>query len=169
MPRTAGLVTDANALIDYASTDESVLALAARHLGPVIVPSPVLDEVEQLDIADCERLGIRVVDPTLEQLLEAASQRGALSFEDRICLIIARDAGWTCVTSDRRLRAACEASAVSVMWSLELVTALVDAGELSAGQAVSIAEALHAMSPWHITLEVVAQVRRRVEGRRHRS
>jgi predicted nucleic acid-binding protein len=169
MPRIAGLVTDANALIDYASTDESVLALAARHFGPVIVPSPVLDEVEQFDIADCERLGIRVVDPTLEQLLEAASQRGALSYEDRICLIIARDAGWSCVTSDRRLRAACEADAVPVIWSLELVTMLVDAGELSAEQAISIAEELHAISPWHITGEVVDEVRRRVDGRRRRS
>jgi predicted nucleic acid-binding protein len=169
MPRIAGLVTDANALIDYASTDESVLALASRHLGPVIVPSPVLDEVMQLDIPDCERLGIRVLDPTLQQLLEAASQRGALSFEDRVCLIVARDGGWSCVTSDRRLRAACDALAVPVLWSLELVTMLVDAGELSADHAISIAEELHAISPWHITVEIVIEVRLRVEGRRHRS
>jgi hypothetical protein len=168
MARHLGLVTDANALIDYASTDASVLGLASRHLGPVIVPSPVLDEVELLEVADCQRLGIRVIDPTLEQLLEAGSQRGALSFEDRICLIVARDGGWSCVTSDRRLRAACEAISVPVMWSLELVTELVDAGELSADQANSIAAELHAISPRHITAEVVAEVRRQVEGRHGR-
>ncbi len=33
-----GFVTDANVLIDYAATDESVPALAARHLGRLIVP-----------------------------------------------------------------------------------------------------------------------------------
>lgn len=165
MARHAGLVTDANALIDYASTDDAVLALASRHLGPVIIPAPVLDEVELLDVADCERLGMRVIDPTLEQLLEAGSQRGSLSFEDRLCLIVARDGGWSCVTSDRRLRAACEASSVPVMWSLELVTELVDAGELSADQAITIAAELHEISPRHITAEVVDEVRRRVERR----
>lgn len=168
MGRRPGLVTDANALIDYASTDVSVLALASRHLGPVIVPSPVLDEVELLELADCQRLGIRVIDPTLEQLLEAGSEGGALSFEDRICLIVARDGGWSCVTSDRRLRGACEAISVPVMWSLESVTELVDVGELSANQANSIAAELHAISPRHITAEVVAEVRRRVEGRQGR-
>lgn len=104
MPVRAGLVIDANVLIDYATTDESVLALAARHFGRFIVPLPVLDEVELLDAVAYERLGIEVVEPTLEQLLEAGAERGRLSFEDRLCLVVARDAGWLCVTNDRRLR-----------------------------------------------------------------
>lgn len=164
MPRHAGLVTDANALIDYASTDEWVLALASRHLGPVIVPWPVLEEVEVLDVSDCERLGLRVIDPTLEQVLEAGSERGGLSFADRVCLIVARDGGHSCV-SDRRLRVACEAVGVPVMWSLELVIELVDAGELPPDDAVGIAAALHSISPRHITDEIVAEVKRRVARR----
>lgn len=80
MPVRAGLVTDANVFIDNASTDEAVLALAARHLGRVIVPLPVLDEVDLLDAAACERLGIEVLEPTLGQLLEAGARRGRLSF-----------------------------------------------------------------------------------------
>lgn len=60
------LLVDANVLIDYASADASVLALAARHIGPIYVPRDVLDEVEQLDEAECGRLGLVVLDGTME-------------------------------------------------------------------------------------------------------
>jgi predicted nucleic acid-binding protein len=160
----AGLVTDANVLIDYASTDESVLALAARDLGRVIVPLPVLDEVDLLDVAACERLDIEVIEPTLEQLLEAGAQRGRLSFEDRLCLVVARDAGMQCVTNDRRLRAACGTASVPVMWSLELLLELVAAGQFPPDQALVIAEELHRISPRHITSDILTEFRLQVEA-----
>lgn len=163
MPVRAGLVIDANVLIDYAATDESVLALAARHLGRLIVPLPVPDEVEQLDAVACERLGIEVVEPTLEQLLEAGAERGRLSFEDRLCLVVARDAGWQCVTNDRRLRAACRAASVPVMWSLELLLELVHLGQFPTDQALAIAVELNRVSPRHITSDIVADFRRHIE------
>ena len=165
MPVRAGLVIDANVLIDYAATDESVLTLAARHLGRLIVALPVLDEVELLDAAACDRLGIEVVEPTLEQLLEAGAERGRLSFEDRLCLIVARDAGWRCVTNDRRLRAACEAASIPVMWSLELLLELVITGQFPPDQAIAIAEELHGISPRHITSDIVADFRGRIKER----
>lgn len=164
MPLHAGLVTDANVLIDYASTDESVLTLASRHLGAVIVPSPVLAEVDALDVMACDRLELRVVEPTLDQLLEAGAQRGRLSFEDRICLILARDGGWPCVTNDRRLRTACDAASVSVMWSLDLLVALVAAGQLLGEQAILIADDLHHISPRHITRDILDTLERQIEA-----
>lgn len=154
------LIVDANVLIDYASTDDSVLALASVHLGEIVVPSPVLGEVEAMDEADCDRLGLRIVDPTLEQLLEAASQRGRLSFEDHVCLIIARDNSWTCVTSDARLRAACVEVGIEVMWSLDLLVDLVRAEALPADDAIAIASELHRLSPRFITDEILAQFER---------
>jgi hypothetical protein len=66
--------------------------------------------VEQLDEAACAELGLVVVDGTLEQLTEAGAGTGRLSFEDRVCLILARDNGWTCVSNDGRLRRECEAA-----------------------------------------------------------
>lgn len=60
------LVADANVLIDYAQTDPSVLTLHVRHFGPIYVPSVILDEVDQLDAADCESLGLTVVEEPLE-------------------------------------------------------------------------------------------------------
>jgi hypothetical protein len=66
------LVADANVLIDYAKTDPSILAIHVRHLGPIYVPSVILDEVDQLDVADCERLGLTVIEEPPEILLAAA-------------------------------------------------------------------------------------------------
>lgn len=65
------LVVDANVLIDYAKADESVLALVVQRVGPIYIPRDVFEEVEQLDEDACTRLGLVVVDGTLEQLLEA--------------------------------------------------------------------------------------------------
>lgn len=157
MVKSRILIVDANVLIDYASTDEAVLALASAHLGEVVVPSPILSEVEALDEADCDRLGLRIVDPTLEQLLEAASQRGRLSFEDHVCLIIARDNGWTCVTSDGRLRAACAEVGIEVLWSLDLLVDLVRVEALPADDAITIASELHRLSPRFITDAILAE------------
>ncbi len=50
-------------------------------------------EVDQLSAAGCEGLGLRIEQPTTEQLLEAAAVGGPLSFQDWLCLIAARDRG----------------------------------------------------------------------------
>ncbi len=42
----------------------------------------LLAGVDGLDAMGCERLELVVVDPSLEQLLEAGAERGRLSFED---------------------------------------------------------------------------------------
>ena len=160
----AGLVADANVLIDYTSTDETVLTLASRHLGTIMVPSPVLAEVDGLDAMGCERLELVVVDPSLDQLLEAGAERGRLSFEDRICLIVARDAGWGCLTNDRRLRAMCESESVSVMWSLDLLVALVGDGQLPGDDAIAIGADLHRISPRHITRDILDTLKRQIEA-----
>ena len=125
------LLLDANVVIDYAISDLGVLGLVARHIGHVHVVRSVLDEVEQIQEADCGRLGIAIVEPSLEQLVAAgAAQRDRLSFTDRLSLTVAHDSGWTCVTNDRALRKACGQLEVPVWWGLELMLALIRAGEL---------------------------------------
>ena len=56
------LVADANVLIDYAKTDRSILTMHVRHFGPIFVPRVILDEVDQLDAAECESLGLTIVE-----------------------------------------------------------------------------------------------------------
>jgi len=101
-------IADANVLIDYAKTDPSILSLYVRHFGPIYVPSVIVDEVDQLDFSDCETLGLTVVDEPLDILLAATEQRGPLSFEDRVCLLLARTNKWTCVTNEKPLHRACK-------------------------------------------------------------
>ncbi len=86
---TAWFIADANVLIDYAKTSPEILGLVADHVGPVYVAAAVLDEVEQLDEAQCQAIGLTVVDGTLAQLTEASQRGGPLSFEDKLCLVLA--------------------------------------------------------------------------------
>lgn len=62
---------------DFATSDVSVLTLVSAHVGR---PQPVFDEVEQIDHALASSLGLKLVEPTLEMLVEAAAARGRLSF-----------------------------------------------------------------------------------------
>lgn len=152
------LLVDANVLIDFATTDRTVLSRVARHLGAIHVPRDVLAEVDQLDEAACTELGLVVIDGTIEQLAEAGAARGRLSFEDRVCLILARDHGWTCVTNDGALRRECAAAGIAVMWGLELMLELVAAGGMRADEAIAVAEAIGRANP-RMKAEVVEEFR----------
>ncbi len=98
MTRSRLLVIDANVLIDFRAAGRDILGLVAKHLGTVHLPRAVVDEVPGLTVGECERLGLAVVIPQTEQILEARERRGRLSFADHVCLILARDGDWACVT-----------------------------------------------------------------------
>lgn len=134
------LLVDACVLIDFAKTDISVLTLASRHVGEVRVVTPVLKEAKDIDPAMAASLGIKLVEPSLEVLLQAAAQRGRLSFQDRLCLLVAKNAGYTCVSNDKQLRASCAAEGVAVIWGFELLALLVEGRALSAANAKELAE-----------------------------
>jgi len=156
------LVVDANVLIDYVGSDLSILRLAAEFVGPIHVPRPVLEEVEHLDEADCARLGIRLAEASVDQFLEAGAGRGRLSFSDRLCLVLARDRSWTCVTNDRALRRACADISVPVLWGLELMLELVSLRRLTVEAALDVAMAIHRSNPRHITSEILERFGRKV-------
>jgi hypothetical protein len=67
---------DACVLIDYVSVDHSIVTLAAEHLGDVHVASPVLQEVKSLDVSKAESIGLKLIEPSLEQVMKAAAARG---------------------------------------------------------------------------------------------
>lgn len=136
------LIVDACVLIDLCKADRSVIALISRDLGSVHVATPVLAEVDQLDQSQALSLGIKLVEPTLDQAAEAAAHRGGLSFSDRLCLLLAKANDWTCVSNDRRLRRACADEGVAVMWGLELIAVLVEVGALPPESAREIGVAI---------------------------
>jgi len=139
------LIADSSVLIDYVTTDVSVLSSASRCLAPMYVSNVVLEEVEQLSADDCSSLGLTLSEPSEEQLFLAGelSVSGGLSFEDWTCVILARDNDWICLTNDAGMHKACEEWTVSAMWGLALMIELVQVGELEAEEAVEIAENIH--------------------------
>lgn len=167
-PRTA-LVGDASVLIDIADANEAVLALIVQHVGPIIVPTPVLAEVGALDDLKCAVLGIEVVEPSLGQMREAAVPHPALSFADKICLIVARDSGGTCWTNDGPLSLECHSIGVMRIRGLRPLITLIAAGALTLDVAVGTVELISANNPY-ITPAIVGEFRRlATEADRRRS
>lgn len=165
MASRAFLVVDANVLLDYMAADLAILSLVSRHIGKVHIVKPVLSEVDGLDESDCERLGFYVVEPTLTQASEAAIPDTRLSFEDRTCLIVCRDEGWTCISNDKALRRACGTIGVAVRWGLELMLELVQVGHLSADDAMLAAADIHRANPLFLGPKVLADFRKKLDTR----
>jgi predicted nucleic acid-binding protein len=151
------LLMDANVLIDYQKSDFSVLGLVSKHVGEVHVLTNIIEEVDDLEVDDCERIGLKAIEPELNQLTQAAAKRGQLSFRDHLCLLVASEAGFVCVTNDKPLRRACTEEGVSILWGLEIMTALVRANAISATDAIQTAEKIHLSNPLHIPRKLVDQ------------
>ena len=149
------LILDANILVDYAHCNDSIIALISTHVGTIHVATPVLGEVKELAEADCVRLGITLVEPDVNQLLAAAQGRGRLSMQDHLCLLLAKERGWTCVTNDRPLRRECEAQGVPLVWGIELICKLVEVGGLPSNNAKDAICCIHRNNPRYITQDVV--------------
>jgi rRNA-processing protein FCF1 len=123
--KPTGLIADANVLIDYADSTMSVLKLISQHIAPIHVPSPVFQEVAQLSEEKAINLGINVVEPALEQALEAQAEQGSTSFQDRLCFVTVRDMGCSVLTNDVALRKACDNNGIGCLWGMEAMAILV--------------------------------------------
>ena len=153
--RPAFLILDANVLIDYCAADRTVLTLISRHVGRIHVPSVLLEEIDDLDESECDRLCLQVVEPSFEILVGAGKRRPGLSYYDHLCLLAAKNGNWTCVTNDGRLRRECKADGVPILWGLEPMIDLVTAAFMTAAQAHDVARRIHEANPLFITKAIV--------------
>ena len=149
------LLTDADVLIDYRESDLTILALVARHLGRLAVLPPVLDEVRGVTAKECGRLGIEIVEVETERMLLATEVESSVSFNDRLCLVVCREEGWTCLTNDRALQRLCKRHGVETRFGLGLMVDLVKAGALTRRRAVAVARRIRVSNPLHITDRVL--------------
>ena len=159
MPATAPvLLADADVLIDYRESDLTVPNLVVRHVGREwpCVPS-VLEEVRGVTVAQCARLGIEVIEVTTDRMLQAAEVGSSVSFNDRLCLVVCREEGWTCVTNDGALRRLCKRHGVETRFGLGLMVDLVAAGVLARRRAVSVARRMQIANPLHINDRVLTR------------
>lgn len=129
-------------LIDLCMEDASVLHLAAGSLGQVVVLSPILAEVDQLDETEVERLNLTLIEPELELVTAASVRRGGLSFRDRMCLLFSKTVGATLYTNDRALLNTAQSDGVDARWGLEILLELVALSQLSRSDAVALAKSI---------------------------
>lgn len=157
-PPTRPMIMDACVLIDFIKTDRTVLELIVKHIGPVHVISPVVEEVGDIDNeSELLELGLVIMEPEIEDAYAAASLSGPISFADRLCLLTARRHGFKCVTNDKCLRKLCRRDGVPLLWGLELLAALHKAGGIPGREAVLIAQAIRASNPKHITARIISR------------
>lgn len=139
----SGIICDANVLIDYSKSAPTVLELISKHVCKLHVALPVLREVDQLSTTTTEALKIDLIEPTLTQLVDAAAirqQNPALSGQDALCFILARDNGWVCLTNDKALRKYCSSNHIACLWGLEILHHVVATGRLTPQEAFRIVQ-----------------------------
>ena len=136
------LITDSCVLIDYAKSGRDALMLLAQSVRVVVPRILLMEEVHGLSLDEAVLLGLDVYDPPIESLAEAARMPRPLSEYDWLCLIVARDNRWTCVSNDKKLRSQCAAAGVKTKWSLEPLLMLVEQRRLTRARAEKIAKAM---------------------------
>lgn len=173
LPPRKLMIMDACVLIDFIKAERTVLELVVKHVGPLHVTSPVVDEVNEIDDEnELVELGLVIVEPQMEDAYSAGGRSGPLSFEDWLCLLTAKRHGFTCVTNDKNLRKLCKQEGVSLLWGLELVAELHQVGGITGKEAEALAKAIRRSNPKHITEKIVSRfldLIRRQEGHRSRT
>jgi len=162
--KQAGIISDANVLIDYAKSAPNVLRLISKYVRKLYVPLPVLREVDQLNKSDIAKLGTEIIEPTLAQLIEAGQIRQnkrSVSGKDAICFVMARDNNWACLTNDKPLRRICSAHKISCIWGLEIMLSLVSDEKLPAEKAYKIAQDIQSKNHY-IKLKTVEDLRKKL-------
>ena len=158
------LLADADVLIDYRESELAILALVGQHVGRVAVLPSVLDEVRDVTVTACAELGIAVVDVETERMVQAAEVESQVSFNDRLCLVVCREEGWTCVTNDGALRGLCERHRVETRFGLGLMVDLVAAELLERERAEAVARRIRASNPLHINDRVLGRFFRALDA-----
>lgn len=158
MPATPTvLLADADVFIDYRDSELRILNLVTRHVGRLAVIPSVLDEVRGVTATECARLVIEIIEVETSQMLQAASIRSGVSFNDRLCLIVCQEEGWTCVTNDGALRRLCKRHGVNTRYGLGLMVDLVIDGVLTRRRAMAVARRMQVSNPFHINDKVLTR------------
>ena len=153
------LLADADVIVDYRDSDRQILELVGHHLGRMrVLPSAhdVLDGQPAVAVPERIPPGVEVVDVDPAQVLRAVEVQRNLSFNERLCVVICRERGWTCVTNDGALRRFCERHGVETRFGLNLLMELVAAGAITRKRAEAVARRIHASNPWQINDRVLA-------------
>ncbi len=138
--RIVAVISDANIIIDYLSSNKHILSIATEKLCDIYIPTPIFNEISQIDENIAAELGLKIIEPDFKQLTESMERGGALSYQDRICFILARDKEYSCATNDKTLKRHCENNNIKTIWGLEIMILLVEKGHLTKKIAITTAK-----------------------------
>lgn len=161
------MILDASVLIDLLDADRTVFRHIADHIGPVYVASVVVNELRSTESEDVlVELGLLILETEIEDAYTAVTWTGPTSFQDNICLLTAKRYGGICVTNDKSLRKLCVRENVPILWGLELLGELYNAGGISKKKVIEIAEYIHQLNPYHITADILQRFIFNLEDKR---
>jgi predicted nucleic acid-binding protein len=159
-------ICDANVLIHYYLADKRILRMVVECIGPVYVPSPILEnEVDQMDAKEAETLGLIVLVPEDAHIIQAGTYAGprSLSRPDKLLLTLAKDKRLVCWTSDLPLKRQCEKDGIPTCWGLEMMLILCQRGHLSETEAIRVAEKLQKVDSAYITPRIIGEFERKLK------
>jgi hypothetical protein len=159
------LITDSCVLIDYARSSIETLTRLCETTKVYVPRILLVEEVQDLTIAEAERIGLGIVDPPTELVQKAAGLPGPLSFYDWLCVLMASENRWTCVSNDKKLRTECRGRGVKTQWSLEPLVLLVTHGTLARDKAITTARAIAEMNSY-LSESIVDRFVKRLESLR---
>ena len=160
--RGSPLIVDSCVLIDYVSVNPSILSLAARHIGPVIVIGQVLEKFVEFDGLYAMEMGLTVIDPDIGLIDAGLSHTGGLSGCDRMIFALAKRNGYSCWTNDSKLKETCERSGITAYWGLEVMLLLCESRRLSRAAALKTAQGIGEINGF-ITDEIMLDFRARLD------
>lgn len=157
-------IVDANVLIDYSESDLRMLSLLSDNVGRVHIARSTFEKVKQLTTAVVKKHHLTIVTPDLDTAIRASQERGALAYDDRETLLLAKLNGWTCITNDKRLRRECKSEEVNCLWGLEPMKALVEHRLVSRSAAIAVARKIQTLNPGYITEDIVSRFKEQIRS-----
>ena len=140
------LLCDACVMLDYLEFAPSILFLTVKHFSQIYIPDVVLLELTKYSQSEVEALGIRIQETPLSYYL--VPLLGPLSFQDRACLWLSQEMGWTCVTNDQKLKKACDNEQVATIGGFGLLILLAQKKIISIEKGVKAIKAIGKGNSW---------------------
>lgn len=115
-PEQNVVVCDANIIIDFSLTGESLLLSLLELFDEVYVPYMVMYEITNISDQKLIDAGIKL----LETPIETSPIKG-LSTEDWSCVLAVQETHGSCITNDKKLRSVIKERGHNVLWGLETI------------------------------------------------
>lgn len=104
-----------------------------------MIPVDIFGEVEQLTETKLKRLGLTLFEPGEKSYSDAGSMNNGCSFQDRVCVLEAKENGWSVITSDKAMKNWCTREGIPSYWGLQVMLNLVEEGLLAKIDAIETA------------------------------